>query len=96
MIRAGWIEEVAGLVQSGIAPEAKPFQFIGYADWREYLSGNVSRDEALRKIQQSTRRFAKRQGTWFRREREVEWLAGFGEDSEIISAAEKIINSQNS
>jgi tRNA dimethylallyltransferase len=96
MIRAGWIEEVAGLVRSGIPPEAKPFQFIGYADWREYLGGNISRDEAVKKIQQSTRRFAKRQGTWFRRERDVEWLAGFGEDPEIISAAEKIINSHKS
>ncbi len=62
MVRAGWIEEVAGLVQRGIAPEAKPFQFIGYADWREYLDGKVSRDEAVKKIQQATRQICETAG----------------------------------
>jgi tRNA dimethylallyltransferase len=96
MIRAGWIEEVAGLVQRGISAEAKPFQFIGYADWREHLSGNMSKENTMKKIQQATRRFAKRQLTWFRREREVHWLSGFGDAPETLAAAAEIINSQNS
>jgi tRNA dimethylallyltransferase len=96
MIRAGWIEEVAGLVKRGVAADAKPFQFIGYADWREYLTGTISKEDAVKKIQQATRRFAKRQLTWFRRERDVQWLNGFGDAPEIFSAAVKIINSHNS
>jgi len=96
MIRAGWIEEVANLIGRGISREAKPFQFIGYADWREYLGGTVSKEEAVKRIQQSTRRFAKRQLTWFRREREGQWLNGFGDAPEIFAAAAGIINSHNS
>ncbi len=87
MIRAGWIEEVRQLVADGVPPEAKPFQFIGYAEWREYLAGRISKDEAVRRIQQATRNFAKRQITWFRKEAAVHWLAGFGDDPEIFSAA---------
>ncbi len=96
MIRAGWIEEVAELVRRGVSAEAKPFQFIGYADWREYLSGNISKENAVTKIQQSTRRFAKRQLTWFRPEREVHWLGGFGETREVFTAVAEIFNSRNS
>ncbi|HEY0704966.1 MAG TPA: tRNA (adenosine(37)-N6)-dimethylallyltransferase MiaA [Candidatus Acidoferrales bacterium] len=95
MMQAGWIAEVAELVQQGIPPEAKPFQFIGYSDWREYLVGKISKDEARNRIQQSTRRFAKRQLTWFRREPDVHWLEGFGESPESFSAAIEIINSHN-
>jgi tRNA dimethylallyltransferase len=94
MIQAGWIEEVANLVKSGVAAEAKPFQFIGYSEWRAYLAGILTRKGATEKIQQATRRFAKRQLTWFRREPDVHWLAGFGDASAISEAALAILNSQ--
>ncbi|MFZ0234458.1 MAG: tRNA (adenosine(37)-N6)-dimethylallyltransferase MiaA [Candidatus Acidiferrales bacterium] len=87
MIRAGWIEEVRQLIADGVAPHAKPFQFIGYAEWREYLAGRLTKDEAIARIEQATRNFAKRQITWFRKEPGVHWLAGFGDDPEILSAA---------
>ena len=94
MIQAGWIEEVAQLVKNGIPADAKPFQFIGYSEWRAFLAQKFSKEEALQKIQQSTRRYAKRQLTWFRREPDVHWLAGFGDDPEISRAAFEISNSQ--
>jgi tRNA dimethylallyltransferase len=94
MIQAGWIEEVAQLVKSGVPPDAKPFQFIGYSDWREHLAGTLTKKEATQKIQQATRRFAKRQLTWFRRESNVHWLAGFGDLPEISAEALTILNSQ--
>jgi tRNA dimethylallyltransferase len=94
MIQAGWIEEVAQLVKNGIPADAKPFQFIGYSEWRAFLAQKFSKDEALQKIQQSTRRYAKRQLTWFRREPDVHWLAGFGDAPEISRAAFEISNSQ--
>jgi tRNA dimethylallyltransferase len=87
MIRAGWIDEVRQLVADGVPADAKPFQFIGYAEWREHLAGRLSKAEAVQRIQQATRHFAKRQITWFRKEGAVHWLEGFGDDPEIFSAA---------
>jgi len=90
MIQAGWIEEVSRLIASGVPADAKPFQFIGYPQLREVLAGAMSREGAVRQIQQATRRFAKRQLTWFRREPDVRWLSGFGDSPEIASAALKL------
>jgi tRNA dimethylallyltransferase len=87
MMRAGWIDEVRQLVADGVPPDTKPFQFIGYAEWREHLAGRLGEDEAVARIQQATRNFAKRQITWFRKEPAVHWLEGFGDDPEIFSAA---------
>jgi tRNA dimethylallyltransferase len=94
MIQAGWIEEVARLVENAIPADAKPFQFIGYSEWRAYLAGKLPKEEALQKIRQATRRFAKRQLTWFRREPNVDWFTGFGDDPEIFRAALQKLNSQ--
>lgn len=94
MLTAGWIEEVRGLAARGIAPDAKPFQFIGYAELRAHLQGELTREDAKRKIQQATRRFAKRQITWFRKEVGVHWLSGFGDDPEIGNAALKHFQSE--
>ena len=87
MIAAGWLDEVRALVARQIPADAKPFQFIGYADLRAHLEGRVALANAVSQIQQSTRRFAKRQLTWFRREPDVQWLEGFGDDEKIVSAA---------
>jgi len=91
MLAAGWIEEVRHLIASGVAEGAKPFQFIGYGEVRAHLQGKLSRGEATRQIRQATRRFAKRQITWFRKEAGVEWLAGFGDDPEIAAAAARLL-----
>ncbi|MFZ0885596.1 MAG: tRNA (adenosine(37)-N6)-dimethylallyltransferase MiaA [Candidatus Acidiferrales bacterium] len=87
MIRAGWIDEVRQLMADGVPADAKPFQFIGYAEWREHLAGRLGKEEAVARIQQATRNFAKRQITWFRKESAVQWLEGFGDDPKIFSAA---------
>jgi tRNA dimethylallyltransferase len=94
MIQVGWIEEVAQLIKSGVPADAKPFQFIGYSEWRAYLGGAFTKKDATQEIQQATRRFAKRQLTWFRREPDVHWLTGFGDAPEISAAAVEIMNSQ--
>ena len=92
-LAAGWLEEVRALVASGVPPDAKPFQFIGYSQLRELLAGRMSEKDAVHQIQQATRRFAKRQLTWFRKESGVQWLAGFGDAPEISAAALAIIQS---
>ena len=94
MLAAGWLDEVRALVSRGIAPDAKPFQFIGYADLRAHLEGRIPLATAVANIQQSTRRFAKRQLTWFRREPDVHWLASFGDAHETIAAALEIASGQ--
>ena len=92
MLAAGWLNEVRALVVSGVPPDAKPFQFIGYSQLREHLAGQLSEKDAVHQIQQATRRFAKRQLTWFRKEASVHWLAGFGDAPEIFAAALAIAN----
>ena len=83
----------AALIASGVPPDAKPFQFIGYAELRACLEGSLAQDAAIKEIQQSTRQFAKRQITWFRKEKHVEWLTGFGDEPAIQSAALEIARS---
>lgn len=87
MIAAGWIEEVGKLISSGVAKDAKPFQFIGYSQLRDHLASRLTKEDAIHQIQQATRQFAKRQITWFRKEPEVHWLSGFGDDPEIVRAS---------
>jgi tRNA dimethylallyltransferase len=90
MIECGWVDEVRSLLARGLPRDAKPFQFIGYPQLRAHLQGGLPLDAAVDQIQQSTRRFAKRQLTWFRKEPHVHWLNGFGDDPAVQSAALKI------
>lgn len=83
MLAAGWLEEVERLVDRGVPENAKGFDFIGYRELREVLAGRMRLEEAREAIQQATRRYAKRQVTWFRREYGVEWLDGFGDEERI-------------
>lgn len=95
MIASGWSDEVRGLIARGVPADAKPFQFIGYSDLRARLveasgSGAHAIADAIPLIQQATRRFSKHQVTWFRKEPEVHWLPGFGDDPKILAAALEI------
>lgn len=87
MLAHGWLDEVRGLMSSGLADEAKPFDFIGYRELRAVARGEMQLLDAKVAIQQSTRRYAKRQITWFRRETGVRWLDGFGDSPPIQAAA---------
>jgi len=83
MFAQGWLEEVRGLMESGLPENAKPFDFIGYREVREVLRGEKKLDEARAAIQQATRRYSKRQLTWFRKDPGVRWFAGFGDDPQL-------------
>lgn len=87
MLAQGWLEEVRKLMRSGLPEKAKPFDFIGYRELREVLRGAMSLEEARGAIQQATRRYAKRQLTWFRKERDVYWFHGFGDDGQVQRSA---------
>ncbi len=92
MLSAGWLDEVRKLVAAGVPADAKPFQFIGYSQLRACVLGEAKLEEAVAQIQQSTRQFAKRQITWFRKEPHVHWLEGFGDDPRVVSAAIGLAN----
>ncbi len=93
MLAAGWQDEVTHLLAAtspenrqaaASAPEnAKPFDFLGYRELAAVSRNELSLAEACAAIQQSTRRYAKRQQTWFRREQSVTWFAGFGDQSQL-------------
>jgi len=87
MLAAGWIEEVRGLMAGALPVDAKPFDFIGYRELRAVLNGEMKLEETKASIQQATRRYAKRQLTWFRRDAQIHWLSGFGQDPTIQQRA---------
>ncbi len=93
MMDHGWPKEVRALIARGTPADAKPFSFIGYREVRAHLEGKLDLPNAAKAIQQATRRYAKRQLTWFRKESDVRWFEGFGDDPamsrEVLSHIEK-------
>ena len=83
MLSAGWLDEVRNLLSAGAPDTSKPFEFIGYREIRSVLRSEMNLEDARAAIQQSTRRYAKRQLTWFRREPAVHWIENFGDDPEV-------------
>ncbi|MCI8964180.1 MAG: tRNA (adenosine(37)-N6)-dimethylallyltransferase MiaA [Eubacterium sp.] len=100
MFEQGLLEEAEALIRQGCTSDMTSMQAIGYKELFPYFEGKISREEAMEQIQQDTRHFAKRQLTWFRRERDVIFLDKdqFKEEEtmvhEIVHLAEKrgIIN----
>jgi tRNA dimethylallyltransferase len=74
MMGHGWLDEVKMLLGRGLDPAFPAFQAIGYRQLVRHLQGRWSLAEAIEDIQRETRRFAKRQLTWFRREPGVVWF----------------------
>jgi tRNA dimethylallyltransferase len=83
MLVQGWMREVQALLESGLSENSKPFDFIGYRELRAVLRGEITLEEARAAIQQATRRYAKRQLTWFRNEPDARWFSGFGDDAAV-------------
>ena len=94
MIEHGWMQEVQDLLKSGLSENAKPFDFIGYRELRAVLRNELSLQQAREAIQQATRRYAKRQLTWFRKEAGVQWFSGFGDDAELQASVFEFLQSQ--
>ncbi len=74
MVEEGLIDEVKGLLNRDIDPKCTAMQSIGYKEFYGYLNGESTLEEALDTIKQSSRHYAKRQLTWFRRNKEIHWL----------------------
>lgn len=86
MMEQGLLEEVTKLKNSGVPEEATSMQGLGYKELYACLNGKYPLEEAVRIIKRDTRHFAKRQITWFKREKDVIWLdrSSVGEKDEIL------------
>jgi tRNA dimethylallyltransferase len=73
MLSEGWVEEVRRLLAEGVSPDAPAFRALGYAEVLGLVRGEIDTDEARRRVILTTRQFAKRQRTWFRRVENVIW-----------------------
>lgn len=73
MVSDGLFDEVKGLLDSGLSPESTSMQAIGYKEPAAYFRGEMSKDAAIELIKLSSRRYAKRQLTWLRRDTTVLW-----------------------
>lgn len=74
MLAAGFLDEVRALLAAGLAPDLKPLQSLGYRHMRAYLQGATDWDTAVAHMRRDTRRYAKRQLTWFRADPRVHWF----------------------
>ena len=74
MVKIGLFEEVENLLKVGVSPNCSPMTSIGYKEIVAYFQGKMTKDEAIERIKISTRQFAKRQYTWFRKYSDVNWV----------------------
>ena len=93
MLEAGLVEEIRSLLCSGIPEKCTAMQAIGYKEFVAALEGQCSIEEAADQVRQSSRRYAKRQLTWFRRNQSMHWLIRHpGQDgAEILEAARQVL-----
>ena len=85
MLERGWVEEVKTLLQTGIDPHCPAFQAIGYRQLTRHVQGGCSLQAAKDETIRATRRYAKRQMTWFRKEEQVRWLSASAPEQDIRS-----------
>jgi tRNA dimethylallyltransferase len=89
MFAEGLIEETRDLIARYGRPPA--LASLGYRQAAQYLEGELTLDQAILTASQGHRNYAKRQLTWFRREPEVCWLHGFGDDPDVCAEAERLV-----
>ena len=94
---AGLVDEVKKILASGVSPDSTALGSHGYRRVVEYLRGERTLESALEQTKLDVRHYAKRQLTWFRRETDVEWFDGFGDDpvlqNRVVSRLEEVIGS---
>ncbi|MBI3951453.1 MAG: tRNA (adenosine(37)-N6)-dimethylallyltransferase MiaA [Acidobacteria bacterium] len=83
MFEQGWVGEVQRLLDAGVPASAKAFGAHGYRRILQYLRGDITLERAIELTKQDVRHYAKRQLTWFRREPQVTWFEGFGDDPSV-------------
>ncbi len=97
MMDQGLLEEVRNLVEQGYTRDLISMQGLGYKEFFDYFEGKASLESVVEKIKMETRRFAKRQLTWFRREKEVIWIdkGEYTDDSAILEDMMKYLRERH-
>jgi tRNA dimethylallyltransferase len=97
MLVEGLEAEVKALMERGYGPELPSMQGLGYKHFMDFFRGKTSRDEAVALLKRDTKRFAKRQFTWFRREPQAVWvdITGLSKSGEIVQRIKKNIEISN-
>jgi len=92
MLRQGLVEEIRELLDSGIPGDCTAMQAIGYKEFVAALQGHISIEEAAGEVKTASRRYAKRQLTWFKRNKNIHWLTRTPENSsgEILEQARQL------
>jgi tRNA dimethylallyltransferase len=91
MFAQGLIDETRALLTAGVPRTAKPFESLGYEQALQVIEGRMTPGQALADTQLHTRRYVKRQLTWFRKEHGIAWLEGFGEQGAVQEKALALI-----
>jgi tRNA dimethylallyltransferase len=95
MFEDGLVAETESLLERfGKGRDVTPIHSLGYQQARQYLRGELTLAQAITAVQQGHRNYAKRQMTWFRREPDVTWLEGFGDDAGIEQQAAAMVASE--
>ena len=92
MFEAGLEDEVKGLLSGGLHRGTQAMKGIGYKETAAYLDGEMSREEAVELIQKSTRHFAKRQLTWYRKMPYIEWIKADQPLEALLEDCRKLMN----
>jgi tRNA dimethylallyltransferase len=87
----GLVEETR-MLKDRYGEAARPLASLGYKQAQQFLRGELSLEQAIAAAQQGHRNYAKRQMTWFRREPDVEWINGFGDDAKVQKQAEELVS----
>ena len=98
MLKQGLVEEIRDLLESGIPEICTALQAIGYKEFVDALNGKITVAEAADQVRQSSRRYAKRQLTWFRRNPGIHWLTRYadtGADEILARARQLLIETDN-
>ncbi len=92
MIELGLEEEVRGLVNQKYGWERSSMQGIGYRQFKEYLDGEKTIEEVIENLKRDTRRLARRQMTWFKRDDRITWISEYEEAEKLVR---EFLNNEN-
>jgi len=90
MIASGLVEEVKNVLKLGYDKKLNALNTVGYKEIISYLENEITLERAVELIKRNTRRFAKRQMTWFRKDKRINWI-GIKSENDILSAKEQIL-----
>jgi tRNA dimethylallyltransferase len=94
MFDEGLVDETRSILAMGFSMDSKALEAIGYREALMHIRGEIGIEQAVELTQSSTRQYAKRQRTWFRRESAVEWIHGFGNQLKTIETAKRLVRSR--